>query len=145
MRKIFVAAIAFIGFALVPAAAEARPFAPPGSAAVFVDRAPARTHIVRGDLTRTRLITQRIEGTLRQHTRTLNRAQRMRLISRPEVRTLQREIQAIRSDLRRSVGFNGILGRAQERRLEARVATLDRRVAFVTQSRRGLALGPRRF
>lgn len=127
MRKFFVAAFAFVGLALTPAIASARPPA----------YAPAARHVVDTDFDRSRLVKERVEYALTNASAALNRADRRGLVSRREVRNLRQEIRHIRKELRQSLRFDGRIQRREEARLNQRLADLDNRIAFATQPRRG--------
>lgn len=142
MRKIFVAALAFAGFALTPAIASARPPARVNQAPV-VHRAP----VVDNGLQRTQLIKQRVNRSLTRATADINRGQRLRLISPREARVLRAEIGNIRAELRQSLRSDGRIGPFEANRLERRVAQLDQQVSFALQPRRAVVAqtwGPRR-
>jgi hypothetical protein len=137
MRKIFVAALAFAGFALTPAIASARPPAYVNQGAAFnpgprFDRGPAFDN----GLQRTQLVKQRVNRSLARATADIHRGQRLRLISPREARQLRAEIRSIRAELRQSLRFDGRIGPFEANRLQSRLAHLDQQVAFALQTRR---------
>jgi hypothetical protein len=137
MRKIFVAALAFVGFAITPAIASARPPAYVHQGAAYdpgprFERGPAFDN----GFQRTQLVKQRVNRSLTQATADIHRGQRLRLISPREARMLRAEIRSIRAELRQSLRFDGRIGPFEANSLQNRLVQLDQRVAFALQTRR---------
>jgi|GEM_PF-1921397 len=119
MRKIFVAAFAFVGFILTPAVASARP--------------PARNHQVsqrhhRG-FDQTTVIKRRVQYNLQRASADLNRGQRMRLITPREARSVRAHIRTLRRQLRQSLRFDRQIRFREANRLERSVNDLQATLA----------------
>jgi hypothetical protein len=129
MRKLFVAILSVAGLAATPAIASARP------PQRIVEMDHMRHGVDRHDVRQTRFIKEHVNDTLARLNINLERAFRRGTISPRELRNLRTEIRGVRAELRRSLRFDGQIGRREARSLQQRLNELEQRVAVAAVTR----------